>query len=537
MPFSTSPFSLSEYLSPMATIAPSAASVAPVAPVVPGAPTRLSELLAETRAAYTSAIARLPATLDDDAEPARPIAMADLLLNVLRKYHYWPSIQVKKFYDRSGLTLVHNTYKRIDVSAYQDLYDECRSVVLDLNAPEGENVVMTLSNGIPCRLTDMQYEAMLAAPPAPDAADVPAAEKRLEVSYEGTTVYVYHHKGRWYFDTSSCPTVDNSRYFHPTKTHGEMLNECLARLTLPNLATAEETADSPVGTAELRGTFASHLNPEKTYVFLLVHHQNRRATDYTTEFGSADYAVLVHIQTRSRAALEDEEDVPVTRPLAHLGVRYPKILPTPADGLAYLRETPAAYGVVLKGKAANGLPMLTIVSREQTVTREEYDLANPNVWHNMLWVYMQNKPHYHIDDYLADYTSSPLHLPKDSNGRDMDPTYVIHTVLCTMRDILHGLYVSTTKYYPQHRRFKMSREADGTLPPMLRFHLAQLRHIQITHHTASLITPKAVFHYLCHIQTLKNVRTLIRFFANNPGHRMTSRQAECFGALEHALSE
>ena len=532
MPSSTNPsrFPTVKYLSPMAAPAPTAAAPAPA---------RLSELLAETRAAYDAAVARLPEIADGAEDAPRPVAMADMLLNVLRKHHYWPSIQVKKFYDRSGLTLVHNTYKRIDVSSYQELYDECRSVVLDLNAPDGQNVVVTLSNGIPRRLTDMQYEALISAP-APDGAEAaPAApEPRIEVSYEGTTVYVYQHNGRWYFGTSSCPTVDNSRYFHPTKTHGEMLNECLARLTLPNLAPSEEPSDAPVGAAELRGTFASNLDPEKTYVFLLVHHQNRRTTDYTEEFGSPDYAALVHIQTRSRAALDDEEDVPETRPLAALGVRYPKILPTPAEGLAYLRETPAAYGIVLKKHTeAGALPSLTIVSREQTVTREEYDLANPNVWHNMLWVYMQNKPHYHIDDYVRDYVTDPLHLPTDSNGRAMDPTYVIHTVVCTMRDILHGLYVHTTKYYPQHRRFKMNREADGTLPPMLRFHLAQLRHIQITHHTAALVTPKAVFHYLCHIQTLKNVRTLIRFFANNPGHRMTSRQAECFGALEHALSE
>jgi len=507
---------------------------------------RLAELLAEVTTRTESAAAA--ATTEGNEAP--PPGRAEILLSVLRAHHYWPAIQVKKFYDRRGLVLLHNTYKRIDVTEFQELYDECRSVVLDLNAPEGENVVVTLANGIPRRVTDKQYESMLkiaaakaagvaAAAESADDVTVPAddAPPRIEVSYEGTTVYVYAHKDRWYFGTSSCPTVDSSRYFHPTKTHGQMLDEALRVLSL-----GSDVGNGTPGSAEIRAAFTSQLDSAKAYAFLLVHYQNRHVADYTAEFGTPEYAALIHIQTRDRAD-QSEEDVPTTRPFADIGVRYPEILPTPEAALAYLRETPAAYGFVIKNgaaaaenAAAAGLASLTIVSREKTVTREECDLGNPNPWVNMLWVYTQNKPHYHISDYLADYGANP-DLPKDSNGRPMDPTYVIHTVICTMRDILYQLFVQTTAYYPQYRRFKMNREADGTLPPILRFHLAQLRHHQVTHHTDAILTAKAVFHYICHIQTLKNVRTLIRFFAHNPGHAMTPRQAECFGALDGCLTE
>lgn len=439
---------------------------------------------------------------------------ADVLLTILRKRHFWPALQVKKFYDRSGLVLLHNTYKRNDVDGFRKLYDECRSVILDLSAPEGNNIVVTLANSIPDRLTGAQYKAVM------EDTDI------CQMSYEGTMLSVYEHKGKWYFGTSSCPSVDSSRYFHPTKTHGMMLDDALARM-FPDID-AEDTKER---SQALRDTFTSKLDVKKTYAMILVHHENRHVIDYTEEFGSPEYSKLVHVMTRDRATM-DEEPIHTTQPFKDVGVHYATVFETPNNALEALNENKNMYGFMVQRVDGK----LLKVSNDDVVEREECDLGNPNRWHNLLWVYMQNKPHYHIDDYIRQYAKD-IEFPKDATGRLMAPTYIIHTVVCTMRDILYNHYIATTSYNPSVKRFKMNKPADQALSPMLRFHLAQLRHLQVDSHTHALITPKAIYHYICYHQTLKNIRNLISFFASNGAKQMTSRQAECFVVLNQLLSE
>lgn len=106
-----------------------------------------------------------------------------------------------------------------------------------------------------------------------------------------------------------------------------------------------------------------------------------------------------------------------------------------------------------------------------------------------------------------------------------------------MRDILYECFLKTTKYYTHYQRYKMDKEMDAKLSPIIRFHLAQLRHIQVTTHTHAYITPFAVYHYLCHHQTMKNMRILIHYFATQNMFNMNFRTAECFSYLDSALSE
>lgn len=418
----------------------------------------------------------------------------DILLSTIRKYHFWPALQLKKFFNRSGLVLLHNTYKRTDVSAFQELYDECRSVVLDLHAPEGGNVVVSLGYTIPERMTIEEYKARMAD------TDV------CEIGYEGTVIYVYEYNGQWYFGTSGCPTVDASRYYHPTKTHGEMLNEVLG--------------DGG------RDAFTATLDSSKAYSFVLVHHENRHVMNYAAEFDSTDYRELIHIGTRDRLTLTEDEPSGVS------GVRYARKFDSPSDAIAAI-EADNANIYCLIVKTAEGKTLK--VSVPHIVKREECDLGNPNKWQNMLHVYMQNNPNYHITNYIAEYATD-LVIPKNSSGRDMAPTYIIHTIICTMRDILYDLYVRTTTYNPAYGRFKMNKEADAALPPILRFHLAQLRNIQVSPaNSHAFLTPRVVYQYLCFNQTMKNMRALINFFATNGGYGMNFRQAECFGVLNSLL--
>jgi hypothetical protein len=459
----------------------------------------LAELLADV---YEHTIA------DEDADVAAA-ARYRALVGALKDNHYWPALQVKRFFDRSGLSLLHNSYVREDVGAFQTLYDECRSVVLDLSAPSGEAVVVSLAAGVPRRVTDLQFEAMCAE----------LGPEAVEESYEGTVVSVYHHAGKWRFGTSTCPSVNNSRFSHPTKTHGDMFDEALRGLL------ASPNNDPDQDGAELRDWFAGHLHPEHAYAFVLVHHENQRIAR-NTEFGDA-YAKLVHISTRARGC---GTALPMAdQPLAPLGVLYARAFGSATDGLAWLRAHPARHGLIVK--QVDG--QLLRVADNGVLDAESMDMGSSNPWVNMLWVYMQSRPHYRVVDYVDRF------LPGfECAMPGATPSYVLHTVMSCVRDALFEMYKRTTRFIAAHKRFKMDMQLDSALPPIIRFHLAQLRRIQVTTHSDAPVNARTVYHYLCHHQTMKNMRALLHHFAEAPeSYGIIHKPAACLAFLDGALSE
>jgi hypothetical protein len=82
--------------------------------------------------------------------------VSNVLIAVIRKYKFWPALQVKKFFKNKNLVLLHNTYKRTDVSHFQSLYDQCRSVVLDMAASEN-HVVVSYTDQVPERVSIGAY--------------------------------------------------------------------------------------------------------------------------------------------------------------------------------------------------------------------------------------------------------------------------------------------------------------------------------------------------------------------------------------------
>lgn len=428
------------------------------------------------------------------------------LLSILRKNHFWPALQMKRFFDKSGLVLLHNTYKRVDVDHFKDLYNECRSVVLDLDAAEGNNVIVNLTHSIPDRMTVEQYR------------QIKEDSDLCETAYEGTVVSVYHHNGKWYFGTTSCPNIDSSRFFHPTKTHGQMFDDVLQKM----FPAVESDA--------LRNEFTTHLDVNKAYAFVLVHHQNKHVVDYSAHFESAEYAELFHISSRDR--INNEEVTLEDDALKSLGIKYSEKFDSPNDAISALNcGNLAMYGIIVKTHDNR----LYKVSSDDVIRKEEFDLGNPNVWVNMLSVYVQTKPHFHVNDYIREYAPD-LKFPVDHNGRDLAPTYIIHTAVCTMRDIIFHHYMLTTVYNPQVKRFRMNKEVDASLPPIMRFHLAQLRHLQVNDHSHGFLTPRAIYNYICHHQTLKNIRNLINFFATESDNfNMSANQAQCFKVLSDQL--
>jgi len=125
------------------------------------------------------------------------------------------------------------------VEHFQKLYDECRSVVLNLDAPLGQNIVLSLAHSIPDSMTTEQYKKMV------------GVDDICEMSYEGTMISVYYHLDKWHFGTTSCPSMDHSRYFSKDKTHGQMFDE-----VLKSFYNDENN---------LRTLFTNQLNTEKVY--------------------------------------------------------------------------------------------------------------------------------------------------------------------------------------------------------------------------------------------------------------------------------
>ena len=81
-------------------------------------PKHVNELISETYDIYNS--------INDDNK-----TYANCLIMVLKKYHLWPNIKVKKFKNRSDIVLLHNNYKMGEVYEYRELYEQCHSIVLD----------------------------------------------------------------------------------------------------------------------------------------------------------------------------------------------------------------------------------------------------------------------------------------------------------------------------------------------------------------------------------------------------------------------
>ena len=512
-------------------------------------PSNLAQLLQEltdTMSMSTSVDQLETTTMDVDANAdvhmsdavgtGTGIDAGNLLVALLRKYKFWPALQVKKFFSNPNLVLLHNTYKRIDVSHFQTLYDECRSVVLDMSSPDmADNVVVSYADQIPTTWCVEQY-----------AVGMHPADQCYE-AFEGTVITVYNYKDVWYFGTSTCPNVNSSRYFHPTHTHGMMLDDAIAAIMgvppPPKVqGHMQGHAYGETKSQDLRTAFTYHLNKDRAYAFVLVHHENRHVMDYTARFGE-NYAKLVHVIMRDR---KTQADIPINADTVpeflYTAFVYPRLYASPIEAIQMQAGAgQGQYGFIVTRPSSSGKDKdkeRFKVCPEAIVIREEFDLGNPNMWHNMLNVYVQNKPHYKIVDYQRDFCPT-LEVPKNMRGQDIAPTYIIHTVICTMRDILYTNYRASTTYNRNSKKYYIQREVDAQFAKIIKFHMAQLRNIQVTMHDHSPITPQAVYHYLCHHQTIKNLRLLVKHFASVSASMVTTfppRTIECFLHLDALLS-
>ena len=453
----------------------------------------------------------------------------NVLLQVIKKYHFWPAMQIKKFKGKPNLILLHNTYKNNNSNSYKELYEQCRSVVLDFNLSYNNNVVVTYANSIPDRIN---YEKYLS---------IASDTDKIYESYDGTMITVYNYNDEWQFGTTSCPDANSSRFSHPIKAHGNMLDDILFEYYRNNFTEEEIHNESPnVISSKIRKMFTNNLDPNMAYEFNIIHHENKHIIDYSATFGD-NYKVLYHINTKERKSLGEFDISSVAIPaLQELGVKYPVQFADKTEAYNFMISIPTCYGIIVKKSTESGTKLYK-VSTEKISFREETDPCNPNVWINMLIVYMKNNANYHINDYITHYASD-IEFPVDNLGRSLNPTYLIHTAISTIKDNLFNLYISTTSYYNIHKRFKMNKELDKQFSPIIQYHLAQLRNQQVTIYTDKLITPANVYYYLCQCNSVKNIKTLIQYFAtynmNDMPYinTMTPRTIMCFTILNSLLS-
>jgi len=174
------------------------------------------------------------------------------------------------------------------------------------------------------------------------------------------------------------------------------------------------------------------------------------------------------------------------------------------------------------------------ISPDDITFRENTDPMKVNVWQNILAVYMKNNKNYKINDYISIY-SPDIEYPYDYDGNKMDPTYIIHTTIISLQDLLYKLYVNTTTYDPYSNRFKIKKELDLQHAPIVRFHLAQIRHRQIVYNIGQYMRPKDIYYYICRCNNVNNIRLLINTLSCSLDYDFPSNTSLCLKILSKLL--
>lgn len=426
-----------------------------------------------------------------------------VLLSILKEKHYWPQIKIKKFKNDNNLCLLHNSYKRDDVNEFKELYDECRSVILDFSRSIGNNVVISYANSIPVRMSLDNYISNNY-----EATDV------CYTAMDGTLITIYYHNNNWHFGSSCCPDINNSKFSHPTKSHGFMFYEVLYDMYKNNIDMFD-----PNITNVLKELFTANLSKLHSYEFVLIHHENKHIIDYTPILGE-NYKCIFHINTKNRLSLVDEDIR--SEPFKYLGIKYPYLFTSLNEAIDYARSN---VGSLIIKKANN---KLLKVSNDYLLHKEDVHSNNYNKWYNFIYVYMLQKPNYDINSYIQEFYQDLIN--DDTIQKEIQQVFMVIT------DVIYNLYISTTNYYPKFNRFKTNLDLDKTLSPVLRFHLAQLRHQQTSLYKKAIITKKEVFDYLCHSNNIKNIKKLIFHFSTTYIYDIPSDYIDIFKKLHINLS-
>jgi hypothetical protein len=145
-------------------------------------------------------------------------------------------------------------------------------------------------------------------------------EKTTYVCYEGSFMSVFSHNNEWYL-ASRKNILNISNYINinininigeetkPDETGGQF------KMFIDVLSQDNKTINE----------FCSQLNPEYTYHFVLIHHQNKNIVDYETMFGK-EYKKLCFIFARKQSTQEEIKPTDVDSSFASESIILPTII-------------------------------------------------------------------------------------------------------------------------------------------------------------------------------------------------------------------
>lgn len=202
----------------------------------------------------------------------RPITNAETAKMVIVRFihdnHLVDIINVKKFdYGNHQLLLLYADNKMREMN---HLARVCGNTVLCVPPEQvGIKIIVPISDYKPV-ISSINFEQL----------PIHTNDGVVFEAFEGVDVKVFFYVDTWYFCTTGCPSMDDSWFNSRDFTVGTMFDEAAARV----LGIPADVFD--------RQHFGSFLDPHYVYIFTVVHHRNRRFTDYALRWGQ-NYAKLV----------------------------------------------------------------------------------------------------------------------------------------------------------------------------------------------------------------------------------------------------
>ena len=204
----------------------------------------------------------------------------------LRKTLFEKGVLAKDYLE-DGLMLL---YHKFDSPCSTELERECRSLIIDRDTLK----IKSYS----CETPRMNKDGMeyLVSHQTNDSTDH-SYNRIINPCYEGTLLSIFYHVDKWFVSTRRCLNSHDSVFLTPDETtetkrsHYDMFMDVLKK---DNYETFTD--------------FASKLSTDKSYYFVLIHHENKHLIDYTSQFGT-NYSKICLVTVRDEELRELDYDM------------------------------------------------------------------------------------------------------------------------------------------------------------------------------------------------------------------------------------
>lgn len=413
------------------------------------------------------------------------------------KENYRQLLYVKRI--EEDLLLIHNN---LDKMSKNNLFHECRSIVINTEDKKVPHIISYTHDNVLYTSVN-KYK--------------PIDNDIIEESFEGTMVNVFYHNNKWYFTSTRCPSIDESYYFNKEKSHGVMLDEILGEMFI----------DISKDSESLRNEFVKYLDKNKTYNFVIIHHENKYIVDYTKQFGS-EYKKLCHIITRDKDN-HLEVDIKIDLPLV-----YPKYFSNIDDAKEWLNKddnniNPTYEGLIIKRKDINTSKNLLIKIHSDLYTKIRFEKPNHiNPMINCIEIFQRNDKTYSPDTYINKY-----HPELSFSDKKLDITGILFYI---MKNIAYELLIvynyftnfdpNMCKYYKKNEIVYKKLFEDPKMKTLqnhifrlqnyqIKFLKNHLYHNNIIEHLRHYTSPEEIYNLmLTHLHIIENDNELSKLIKN-----------------------